>query len=156
MMGGAEDPLFLQIKEARASVLEPYAGKSAYENHGQRVVMGQRLIQPVSDIFLGWVEGELGFHYYVRQLRDMKIKAQVEIFEPSTMKAFAELCGWSLAASHARSGDSAKISGYLGKKEDFDEAIADFSESYADQNEQDHKALVQAVREGRLEVHIES
>jgi uncharacterized protein (DUF2252 family) len=156
MMGGAEDPLFLQFKEARASVLEPYAGKSAYANHGQRVVMGQRLIQPVSDIFLGWVEGELGYHFYVRQLRDMKIKPQVEIFEPSTMKTFAQLCGWSLAASHARSGDSAKIAGYLGKKEDFDEAIADFSESYADQNEQDHQALVQAVREGRLEVHIES
>lgn len=156
MMGGAEDPLFLQVKEARASVLEPYVGKSAYANHGQRVVMGQRLIQPVSDIFLGWVEGELGFHYYIRQLRDMKIKAQVEIFEPSTMKAFAELCGWSLAASHARSGDSAKISGYLGKKDTFDEAIADFSESYADQNEKDHHALVQAVRNGRLQVHIES
>ncbi|MEI6705645.1 MAG: DUF2252 domain-containing protein [Methylococcales bacterium] len=156
MMGGAEDPLFLQVKEARASVLEPYAGKSAYDNHGQRVVMGQRLIQPVSDIFLGWVEGEAGYHFYVRQLRDMKIKPQVEIFEPATMKVFAELCGWSLAASHARSGDSAKISGYLGKKETFDEAIADFAESYADQNEKDHQALVQAVRDSRLQVHIES
>jgi len=156
MMGGAEDPLFLQVKEARASVLEPYAGKSAYDNHGQRVVMGQRLIQPVSDIFLGWVEGEAGYHFYVRQLRDMKIKPQVEIFEPATMKVFAELCGWSLAASHARSGDSAKISGYLGKKETFDEAIADFAESYADQNEKDYQALVQAVRDSRLQVHIES
>lgn len=156
MMGGAEDPLFLQFKEARASVLEPYAGKSIYSNHGQRVVMGQRLIQSVSDIFLGWVEGELGYHFYVRQLRDMKIKPLVEIFEPETMVVFAELCGWALAASHARSGDAAKISGYLGKKADFDEAIADFSESYADQNEQDHQALVQAVREGRLEVYLES
>ena len=137
-------------------MLEPYAGKSAYDNHGQRVVMGQRLIQPVSDIFLGWVEGEAGYHFYVRQLRDMKIKPQVEIFEPATMKVFAELCGWSLAASHARSGDSAKISGYLGKKETFDEAIADFAESYADQNEKDYQALVQAVRDSRLQVHIES
>jgi uncharacterized protein (DUF2252 family) len=156
MMGGAEDPLFLQFKEARASVLEPYAGKSVYANHGQRVVMGQRLMQPVSDIFLGWAEGKLGYNFYVRQLRDMKIKPQVEIFEPTTMAVFAELCGWSLAASHARSGDAAKISGYLGKKADFDEAIADFSESYADQNEQDHQALVQAVRDGRLETFIES
>lgn len=156
MMGGAEDPLFLQFKEARASVLEPYAGKSVYANHGQRVVMGKRLIQPVSDIFLGWVEDELGYHFYVRQLRDMKIKVQVEMFKPETMAVFAELCGWSLAASHARSGDAAKIAGYLGKKEDFDEALADFSESYADQNELDHQALVQAVREGRLDVYLES
>ena len=151
----AEDPLFLQFKEARASVLEPYAGKSSYANHGQRVVMGQRLIQPVSDIFLGWAEGKLGNHFYIRQLRDMKIKPQVEIFEPSTMKVFADLCGWALAAAHARSGDSAKIAGYLGKKEDFDEAIADFAEAYADQNESDHQALVRAVREGRLEVYLE-
>jgi uncharacterized protein (DUF2252 family) len=155
MMGGAEDPLFLQFKEARASVLEPYAGKSSYANHGQRVVMGQRLIQPVSDIFLGWAEGKLGNHFYIRQLRDMKIKPQVEIFEPSTMKVFADLCGWALAAAHARSGDSAKIAGYLGKKEDFDEAIADFAEAYADQNELDYKALVQAVQKGRLEVYLE-
>ena len=156
MMSGSEDPLFLQFKEARASVLEPYAGRSAYENHGQRVVMGQRLIQPVSDIFLGWATGKEKNDFYIRQLRDMKLKPQVEIFEPDTMRIFGELAGWSLAASHARSGDSAKIAGYLGKKDEFDEAIADFSESYADQNERDHQALVQAVRDSRLQVHIES
>jgi uncharacterized protein (DUF2252 family) len=156
MMSGSEDPLFLQFKEARASVLEPYAGRSAYENHGQRVVMGQRLIQPVSDIFLGWATGKDKNDFYIRQLRDMKLKPQVEIFEPDTMRIFGELAGWSLAASHARSGDSAKIAGYLGKKDEFDEAIADFSESYADQNERDHQALVQAVRDGRLEARLES
>ena len=155
LMGGADDPLFLQVKEARASVLEPYAGQSAYSNHGQRVVMGQRLMLSASDIFLGWTEGGLGSHYYIRQMRDMKLKAMVELFTPSVMNQYAELCGWALASAHARSGDAAKIAGYLGKKEDFDEALADFSESYADQNELDYKALVKAVREGRLEVYLE-
>ena len=155
LMGGADDPLFLQVKEACASVLEPYAGQSAYSNHGQRVVMGQRLMLSATDIFLGWTEGGLDSHYYIRQLRDMKLKPMVELFTPSVMNQYAELCGWALASAHARSGDAAKIAGYLGKKEDFDEALADFSESYADQNELDYKALVQAVREGRLEVYLE-
>lgn len=155
LMGGADDPLFLQVKQANASVLEPYAGQSAYPNHGQRVVMGQRLMQSASDIFLGWVETDVGNHFYIRQLRDMKIKPLVELFGPGMMIQYAEACGWALACAHARSGDAAKISGYLGKKEDFDEAIADFSESYADQNEKDHKALVRAVQEGRLEVYLE-
>ncbi|MEI6068686.1 MAG: DUF2252 domain-containing protein [Methylococcaceae bacterium] len=155
LMGGADDPLFLQVKEARASVLEPYAGASIYPNHGQRVAMGQRLMQSATDIFLGWVEGEDGNHYYIRQLRDMKIKPLVELFSPGIMNQYAEYCGLALARAHARSGDAAKIAGYLGKKEDFDEAIADFSESYADQNEKDYKALVQAVQKGRLEVYIE-
>lgn len=155
-MGGAEDPLFLQVKEARASVLEPYAGRSAYANHGQRVVMGQRLMLSASDIFLGWSEGQYGNHFYVRQMRDMKIKPLTDLFTPSVMRQYGELCGWALAHSHARSGDSAKIAGYLGKKEDFDEAMADFAESYADQNELDYQALQRAVQEGRLEVYIES
>jgi uncharacterized protein (DUF2252 family) len=154
-LGGADDPLFLQVKEARASVLEPYAGQSTYPNHGQRVVMGQRLMLSSSDIFLGWVENEAGNHFYLRQMRDMKLKPLVELFTPSVMNQYAGFCGWALAAAHARSGDAAKISGYLGKKEDFDIAIADFSESYADQNEKDHKALVRAVQEGRLEVYLE-
>ena len=153
-MGGADDPLFLQVKEARASVLEPYAGQSTYPNHGQRVVMGQRLMLSASDIFLGWTETTKG-QYYLRQMRDMKLKPLVELFTPSVMNEYAALCGWTLAGAHARSGDAAKISGYLGKKEDFDEALADFSEAYADQNEQDHHALVQAVREGRLEAYLE-
>lgn len=155
MMGGADDVLFLQVKEANASVLEPYAGQSTYTNHGQRVVMGQRLMLSASDIFLGWTETNIGKHFYIRQLRDMKLKPLVELFTPEVMNHYAELCGWVLASAHARSGDAAKIAGYLGKKEDFDEAIADFSESYADQNELDYKALVQAIREGRLEAYIE-
>ena len=155
LMGGADDPLFLQVKEACASVLEPYAGQSVYSNHGQRVVMGQRLMLSASDIFLGWTESVLDCHYYIRQLRDMKLKPMVELFTPSVMNQYAELCGWALASAHARSGDAAKIAGYLGKKEDFDKALVDFSESYADQNELDYKTLVQAVREGRLEVYLE-
>ena len=155
MMGGADDPLFLQVKEAGPSVLEPYVGRSPYPNHGQRVVMGQRLMQSASDIFLGWTETNIGKHFYIRQMRDMKIKPLVEIFSPSVMNQYAEVCGWALARAHARSGDAAKIAGYLGKKEDFDEALADFSESYADQNEKDYKALVQAVQKGRLEVYLE-
>lgn len=154
MMGGANDPLFLQVKEARSSVLEPYAGKSIYPNHGQRVVMGQRLMLSASDIFLGWTVTVNG-DFYIRQMRDMKLKPLVELFSPSVMYQYAELCGWALAGSHARSGDAAKIAGYLGKKEDFDEALADFSESYADQNEKDYKAVVQAVQLGRLEVYLE-
>ncbi len=156
LMGGAEEPLFLQVKEARNSVLEPYAGNSAYSNRGQRVVMGQRLMLSASDIFLGWVEGEYGNHFYIRQMRDMKIKPLVELFTPSTMNQYAELCGWTLAHAHARSGDAAKIAGYLGKNEDFDEALTDFAEAYADQNERDYKALKSAVQKGQLEVYIES
>jgi uncharacterized protein (DUF2252 family) len=156
LMGGADDPLFLQVKQAQASVLEPYAGKSIYPNHGQRVAMGQRLMQSVSNIFLGWTEGVKGNQFYIRQMRDMKIKPMVELFEPAVMNLYAETCAWALAGAHARSGDSAKIAGYLGKKDDFDEAVADFSVAYADQNELDYKALVQAVREGRLEAYLES
>jgi uncharacterized protein (DUF2252 family) len=156
LMGGAEEPLFLQVKEARTSVLEPYAGRSEYANHGERVVMGQRLMLSASDIFLGWVEGKEGNHFYIRQLRDMKLKPLVELFTPSVMVLYAELCGWALAHAHARSGDAAKIAGYLGKKDNFDEALADFAEAYADQNEQDYKALQRAVQEGRLEAYIES
>ncbi|MFI3198607.1 MAG: DUF2252 domain-containing protein [Methylococcaceae bacterium] len=155
MMGGADDVLFLQVKEARASVLEPYAGQSTYTNHGQRVVMGQRLMLSASDIFLGWTESNIGKHFYIRQLRDMKLKPLVELYTPAVMNQYAELCGWALAQAHARSGDAAKIAGYLGKKEDFDIAITDFSERYADQNELDYKALVQAVQQGRLEVYLE-
>lgn len=118
--------------------------------------MGQRLMLSASDIFLGWAEGKFGNHFYVRQLRDMKIKPLTDLFNPSVMCQYGELCGWALAHSHARSGDAAKISGYLGKKTDFDEALADFAESYADQNELDYQALQQAVRKGHLEAYIES
>lgn len=145
-----KDHLFLQVKEARASVLEDYAGKSAFGNHGERVVNGCRLMQPASDIFLGWTKGSLGRHFYVRQLKDVKIKFAVETFGTDEMKLFANWCGYSLALSHARSGDPAIISGYLGKNDSFDEAVASFSMSYADQNEKDHAAFKRAIRIGQI------
>jgi uncharacterized protein (DUF2252 family) len=155
MMASEQDPLFLQAKEARASVLERYAGKSLHANHGQRIVNGYRLMQSASDLFLGWTEGKLGRHFYVRQLRDMKIAPLVELFSPSLMVQYAEACGWALARAHARAGTPAQISGYLGKSDVFDNAIADFSVAYADQNERDHEVLRNAVRSGRVEVAIE-
>ena len=155
-MANEKDPLFLQVKEAGSSVLEPYAGKSQYANHGQRVVSGCQLMQSASDLFLGWTEGQFGRHYYVRQLKDMKIKPLVEIFTPIEMEQYAEHCGRTLARAHARSGEPAKISGYMGKADTFDEAIADFSVAYADQSERDHDVLKKAVRNGKLEVATEA
>ena len=155
LMASEQDPLFLQIKEARRSVLEPYAGKSIYPNHGQRIVNGYQLMQSASDIFLGWAKGKLGRHFYIRQLRDMKVGAQVELFSTSVMAQYAEFCGWALAKAHARSGASAQISGYLGKSDAFDKAIAAFAIAYADQSERDHAVLKKAVRSGRVEVVME-
>ena len=126
LMASEQDPLFLQVKEARPSVLEAYAGKSIYPNHGQRVVNGYRLMQSASDIFLGWTKGKLGRHFYVRQLKDMKLAPLVELFSPGMMVQYAEICGWALARAHARSGEPAQISGYLGKSDAFDKAIATF------------------------------
>jgi uncharacterized protein (DUF2252 family) len=152
LMGSEHDPLFLQVKEARASVLEAYAGKSAYPNHGERVVMGQRLTQPASDIFLGWTVGEVApAHFYVRQLRDLKVKIVVETMDQVSLIDYGTLCGWVLARAHAKAGDAVKIAAYLGRKSVFDEAIGDFAEAYADQNERDHAALVEAVKDGRIE-----
>jgi uncharacterized protein (DUF2252 family) len=155
MMAADNDPLFLQLKEAGPSVLEPYVRKSAYTNHGQRVVIGQRLMQSASDIFLGWTHGRAGRHFYVRQLHDMKIKPLAEIFDPTTMADYATLCGWAVASAHARSGDSAMIAGYLGKGDTFDRAVANFSIAYADQAERDHAAFMDAIRKGRIEVEAE-
>lgn len=155
LMASEHDPLFLQFKQARPSVLEAYAGKSLHSNNGQRIVHGCRMMQSASDLFLGWTEGQLGRQFYVRQLKDMKIKPMVEVFTPSVMLQYAELCGWTLAHAHARSGEPAKISGYLGKSDKFDKAIADFSIAYADQSERDHEVLMKAVRAGKLEVFIE-
>jgi hypothetical protein len=155
LMAGGRDPLFLQVKEARPSVLEAYAGKSSYSNHGQRIVIGCQLMQSASDLFLGWTEGRAGRQFYIRQLRDMKIKPLVEVFSATVMIQYAELCGWILSRAHARSGDAAQISGYLGKGETFDQAIADFSIAYADQCEKDHATLERAVRSGQLEVFME-
>lgn len=154
-MSRNRDPLFLQVKEAQASVLEPYVGVSSYPNHGQRVVVGQRLMQAASDIFLGWTQGRQGRNFYVRQLRDKKIKPQVEIFHTDTMHRYAKFCGWVLARAHAKSGDSAMISGYLGDNDHMDEALADFAEAYADQSEQDHQVLLEAVNQGRIPVYLE-
>ena len=155
LMASEKDPLFLQLKQSRESVLEPFAGKSKYSNHGQRIVVGHRLMQSASDLFLGWTEGAMGRQFYIRQLKDMKIKAMVEIFTPSVMSNYGGICGHILARAHARSGEPAKIYGYMGKSDVFDEAIADFSVAYADQAERDHEALLAAVRSGRLEVFIE-
>jgi uncharacterized protein (DUF2252 family) len=141
-----DDPLFLQVKEARASVLEPYAGKSIYENHGQRVVCGQRLMQSASDIFLGWSTGVTGRNVYVRQLRDVKISVMIEDWDVDMLREYGKLCGWTLAKAHARSGDAAKIAGYMGASATFDDAICEFAVEYADQNERDYRAFIKAVR----------
>ncbi|MGB3552768.1 MAG: DUF2252 domain-containing protein [Candidatus Binatus sp.] len=146
-------PLFLQIKEARASVLEPYAGRSLFSTHGQRVVYGQRLMQASSDIFLGWTVGlEPGRDFYVRQMRDMKIPMPVDTENPADLAYFADACGWALARAHARTGDPAMIAGYLGSSDAFDDAIVKFAKGYADQTESDYSALLKAIRSGRIKV----
>jgi Hypothetical protein len=153
-MAGEGDPLFLQIKEARASVLAPYAGASVFPNHGQRVVNGYRLLQPASDMFLGWSRGPKR-DYFVRQLKDIKISVRVETFGAPEMNLYATWCGRALALSHARSGCSVTLSGYMGKSDAFDRAIAAFSVAYADQNEKDHAALKRAVRSGKVKAVFE-
>jgi uncharacterized protein (DUF2252 family) len=155
MVAGERDPLFLQVKQATESVLERYVGKSVYPNHGQRVVQGHRLMQSASDIFLGWTEGRAGRHFYIRQLRDAKIKFAIEAFGSAEMIQFAEWCGWTLARAHARSSEPAMITGYLGETDVFDLAIAEFAVAYADQSEKDHEAVVNAVRTGELEAVVE-
>jgi uncharacterized protein (DUF2252 family) len=155
LMAGEGDPLFLQVKEARASVLESHAGASVYRNHGQRVVNGYRLMQPSSDMFLGWSASPKR-DYFIRQLRDIKIGVMVETFGSTEMSIYANWCGRALALCHSRSGCSATLSGYMGKSDAFDKAIAAFSMAYADQNEKDHAALDRAVRSGKVEsVHEE-
>jgi len=155
-MAADDDPLFLQIKEARASVLEPYAGKSLHPNHGQRVITGQRLMQSASDIFLGWAQGKNGRHYYMRQLRDMKISAITEDWDDNLLRAYSKICGVALARAHARSGDAAMISGYMGASSTFDDAICEFAVDYADQAQRDYRAMVKAVREGRVKAVVET
>jgi len=150
-MAAENDPLFLQIKQANASVLEPYAGKSDYTNHGQRVVQGQRLMQAASDIMLGWTMGALrGRHFYIRQLRDMKISVTVEALDETSLKNYGKICGRTLARAHARSGSPAMIAGYMGNSDVFDRAVEKFALDYADQTEADYKAMARAVRDGVL------
>jgi uncharacterized protein (DUF2252 family) len=148
----AQDPLFLQIKEATSSVLEKYLPRSRYKQPGERVVQGQRMMQAASDIFLGWTAGtQADRHLYWRQLRDMKGSAVVERMTPTRLTLYARICGWTLARAHARSGDPVALAQYLGDRDTFDRSVADFSARYADQNEQDFQAFVQAVRSGRLQ-----
>jgi uncharacterized protein (DUF2252 family) len=155
-MDGNNESLFLQVKEARASVLEPYAGKSEFLNNGHRIVNGYRIMQPYSDIFLGWTQAKSQFarDFFIRQLRDTKISFKVETFGKTEMNIIARWCGWALALSHARSGDAAMMSGYMGKSESFDEAIASFAVAYADQNEKDYSVFRRAVQNGRLQAVI--
>jgi uncharacterized protein (DUF2252 family) len=153
---GGQEPLFLQAKEAQRSVLADYCGASKYRNEGQRVVAGQHLMQAASDIFLGWQHVESGLDggnrdFYVRQLRDWKYSAPIEEMLPAGLRSYAELCGWTLARAHARSGDRFAIAGYLGKSDKFDRAMVTFAEAYADRTEADHAALQSAVDAGRLE-----
>jgi uncharacterized protein (DUF2252 family) len=150
-----QDPLFLQLKEAEASVLEEFLGPSEFENHGERVVAGQRLMQASSDIFLGWLHVEEGIDgqardFYGRQLKDWKGSAEIERMTPQGLAAYGRLCGWTLARAHARSGDRIAIAAYLGKGPSFDRAIVEFSQAYAEQNERDYQALAKAVKSGRI------
>jgi uncharacterized protein (DUF2252 family) len=150
LMAGEDDPLFLQFKEARESVLAEYAGPSRYKNQGERVVTGQRMLQSASDVFLGWTQDAEGRFYYFRQLRDMKMKFDLESMTKSEWMEYVEICGWTLARAHARTGDAAKIGGYLGKNDAFDEAVAEFAASYADQTEKDYETLVKAIKAGAI------
>ena len=150
-----DDPLFLQVKEAQPSVLEQFVGKSEYKNSGKRVVAGQRLMQANTDIFLGWQHVSSGLDgkerdFYVRQLKDWKGSFEFEAAVPAGAGAYGKACGWTLARAHARSGDTIAIASYLGKSDTFDRAVADFAETYADQNERDYKALRDAVDSGRI------
>jgi uncharacterized protein (DUF2252 family) len=151
LQADVDDPLFLQLKQARSSVLEPYAGKGAYRNQGERVVVGQRLMQSASDMFLGWSRiGKPPVDFYFRQLRDMKVSVNLDTLPLAGFMNYAHHCGWAVARAHAKAGDAAMISGYLGSNDAFDEALRRFASSYANQTQQDHAALVNAVKSGRI------
>lgn len=155
MLAPDDEPLILQIKEARESVLEPYAGKSTFENHGQRVVAGQRIIQSATDIFLGWTQFDDGRNFYIRQLRDMKIKPEPDLWDEDQMIAIAKVMGHILARAHARTGDATMISGYLGEEAVFDQAIASFAVEYADQMETDFEKFTSAIKKGKIEAQFD-
>jgi uncharacterized protein (DUF2252 family) len=153
-LAAPHDPLFLQVKEARRSVLERHAGRSQVAHDGRRIVIGQRLMQSASDIFLGWSRGPRGRDFYVRQLRDMKVAPEVETMTPKMMGWYATLCGFALARAHNKAGDAAMIAGYLGGSDRFDEALGDYAVAYADQVERDYASFIAAVRNGRLKTDI--
>lgn len=155
LFAAEDDPLFLQLKQARPSVLAPHVNIEAFATEGERVVFGQRLMQASSDLFLGHLVSTQGTHLYVRQLRDVKVKPQVELFRPRQMRDYARLTGWALARAHARSGDPALLSGYLGGGQALAEALGEFALAYDQQNALDHEALLQALRQGRVEAHFE-
>jgi uncharacterized protein (DUF2252 family) len=155
LQADVDDPLFLQLKQARPSVLEPYAGKSVYRNQAERVVVGQRLMQSASDMFLGWSRiGKPPVDVYFRQLRDTKVTVNLDTLPLAGFMNYARYCGWAVARAHAKAGDAAVISGYLGSNDAFDEALRRFACAYADQTEQDHAALVKAVKSGRIRTEI--
>jgi hypothetical protein len=149
-----DDPLILQAKEATASVLEEHVEASPYANHGERVVIGQRLMQATPDIFLGWTRSQRDRDFYIRQLWDMKGSVDTSTLEPVGLGFYGGICAWALARAHARSGDSVAISAYLGSNDTFDGAVADFAEAYADRNEQDHLAYQAAIKAGRISTTI--
>ncbi|MBN3752216.1 DUF2252 domain-containing protein [Paraburkholderia sp. Tr-20389] len=150
-MASDNDPLFLQVKEARTSVLEPYAGKSLHVNHGERVIAGQRIMQAASDVFLGWSRGSNGRDFYIRQLRDMKMSVVIESLDTGLLRQYARMCAHALARAHARSGDAAMIAAYMGSGQTFDDAITEFATEYSSQNRRDYRAFIQAIREGRIQ-----
>jgi uncharacterized protein (DUF2252 family) len=155
MMASEHDVLFLQLKEARASVLEPYVGKSRYRNHGERVVTGQRMLQAASDVFLGWTRDDHGRDFYMRQLRDMRMRIDIVELSRSEWREYADTCGWALARAHSRTGDAARISGYLGRSGKFDEAIKEFAVEYAQQTERDYEILKKAVKAGKVQARLD-
>ncbi|HEY9256972.1 DUF2252 domain-containing protein [Chitinophaga sp.] len=154
MMNAKDEPLFMQIKEARTSVLEAYTSKSKHKHNGERIVQGQRLVQAASDMFLGWSTGEEGRHFYLRQLRDRKIAPDVEHFDKDVMAAYAGLCGKILARAHAKTGPGDVISGYLGKADVMDQAIGKFAVTYADQTEKDYAEFVKAIKAGKIKAEV--
>jgi uncharacterized protein (DUF2252 family) len=154
-MASDNDPMFLQVKEARASVLEPYAGKSLHPNHGQRVIAGQHLMQAASDVFLGWTRGKNNRDFYLRQLRDMKMSAVIEDWDTGMLRQYARMCAHALARAHARSGDAAMMAGYMGSGQTFDDALAEFATEYSSQNRRDYREFVRAIRDGRIQATIE-
>ena len=151
LMAEEDDPLLLQVKEAGPSVLAPYAGKSEFNHQGERIVVGQRLMQSASDMLLGWMTGNKNkIQYYIRQLRDMKYSFDISKMTPTQMSRYAEVCGWTLARAHARSGDASMIYGYMGKSDTFDRAIGTFAQRYADQTERDCELFLDAIESGEI------